>query len=87
MATSKAKKQRQKLVREGLLNPEIKRSPFALIDLSSKQTKTKKGYLYSKKEKNRQIDDSFFVAFFKFPHFLRKTIENFPVSFNYSSLQ
>lgn len=42
MATSKAKKQRQKLVRAGHLNPEIKRSPFALMDLSSKQTKTKK---------------------------------------------
>lgn len=42
MAISKAKKKRQKLIREGHLNPEIKRSPFALIDLSSKQTKTKK---------------------------------------------
>ncbi|HEM1456428.1 TPA: hypothetical protein U0W97_002074, partial [Listeria monocytogenes] len=49
---------------------EIKRSPFALIDLSSKQTKTKKGYLYSKKRKNHQEDDSFFVYFFKFSHFL-----------------
>ncbi|EBF5139795.1 hypothetical protein FH012_09445, partial [Listeria monocytogenes] len=54
MAISKAKKKRQKLIREGHLNPEIKRSPFALIDLSSKQTKTKKGYLYSKKRKNHQ---------------------------------
>ncbi|EDN7513757.1 hypothetical protein GPZ05_08000, partial [Listeria monocytogenes] len=56
MAISKAKKKRQKLIREGHLNPEIKRSPFALIDLSSKQTKTKKGYLYSKKRKNHQKD-------------------------------
>lgn len=64
MAISKAKKKRQKLVREGHLNPEIKRSPFALIDLSSKQTKTKKGYLYSKKRKNHQEDDSFFCVFF-----------------------
>ncbi|EPJ0869225.1 hypothetical protein ACTEHB_001742 [Listeria monocytogenes] len=70
MAISKAKKKRQKLIREGHLNPEIKRSPFALIDLSSKQTKTKKGYLYSKKRKNHQQDDSFFVYFFKFSHFL-----------------
>ncbi|MBF2398409.1 hypothetical protein IA932_05015 [Listeria marthii] len=70
MATSKAKKQRQKLVREGHLNPEIKRSPFALIDLSSKQTKTKKGYLYSKKQQSHQRDDSFFVAFFKFSQFV-----------------
>lgn len=70
MATSKAKKKRQKLVRAGHLNPEIKRSPFALLDLSSKQTKTKKGYLYSKKQKNQQEDDSFFVVFFKFSHFI-----------------
>ncbi|EIE7092884.1 hypothetical protein LDQ24_001161 [Listeria monocytogenes] len=70
MAISKAKKKRQKLIRDGHLNPEIKRSPFALIDLSSKQTKTKKGYLYSKKRKNHQKDDSFFVYFFKFSHFL-----------------
>ncbi|EFR99688.1 hypothetical protein [Listeria seeligeri] len=70
MATSKAKKKRQKLVQSGHLNPEIKRSPFALMDLSSKQTKTKKGYLYSDKYKNHQEDDSFFVAFFTFSHFL-----------------
>ncbi|MBC1364343.1 hypothetical protein HB797_08865 [Listeria welshimeri] len=70
MATSKAKKKRQKLVRAGHLNPEIKRSPFALLDLSSKQTKTKKGYLYSKKQKNHQEDGSFFVVFFKFSHFI-----------------
>ncbi|EAF5659188.1 hypothetical protein HCB45_01445 [Listeria sp. FSL L7-0091] len=74
MATSKAKKKRQKLVREGRLNPEIKRSPFALIDLSSKQTKTKKGYLYSRKKKNHQEDDSFFAVFFKFSHFIHKTL-------------
>lgn len=66
MAISKAKKKRQKLIREGHLNPEIKRSPFALIDLSSKQTKTKKGYLYSKKRKNHQEDDSFFCIFLSF---------------------
>lgn len=41
MAISKAKKKRQKLIREGHLNPEIKRSPFALIDLSSKQKRKK----------------------------------------------
>ncbi len=66
MAISKAKKKRQKLIREGHLNPEIKRSPFALIDLSSKQTKTKKGYLYSKKRKNHQKDDSFLCIFLSF---------------------
>lgn len=66
MAISKAKKKRQKLIREGHLNPEIKRSPFALIDLSSKQTKTKKGYLYSKKRKNHQKDDFFLCIFLSF---------------------
>lgn len=66
MAISKAKKKRQKLIREGHLNPEIKRSPFALIDLSSKQTKTKKGYLYSKKRKNHQKEILFLCIFLSF---------------------
>lgn len=51
MAISKAKKKRQKLIREGHLNPEIKRSPFALIDLSSKQTKTKKDIFIVRSER------------------------------------
>lgn len=69
MATSKAKKKRQKLVREGRLNPEIKRSPFALIDLSSKQTKTKKGiYIVGKRRITKKM--ILFLRFFLSFHIL-----------------
>ncbi|EMG27036.1 hypothetical protein X560_0172 [Listeria fleischmannii 1991] len=49
MAKSKAKKYREKLVREGRLNPEIKRSPFHTLDLTTRKTKTKKDVLYQNK--------------------------------------
>ncbi|WP_088808632.1 MULTISPECIES: hypothetical protein [Listeria] len=57
MAKSKAKKQREKLVREGRLNPEIKRSPFHTLDLSTRKTKTKKDALYQNKYKNHSLGD------------------------------
>jgi hypothetical protein len=53
MSKSKALKQREKLVREGRLNPEINRSPYAQLDLRTRQTKTKKDQLYRMKHKNR----------------------------------
>lgn len=53
MSKSKAQKKREKLVREGRLNPEINRSPYAKLDLSTRRTKTKKDYLYRMKHKNR----------------------------------
>jgi hypothetical protein len=54
MARSKAQKQRKKMLREGRLNPEINRSPFAKLDLQTRKTKTKKDYLYrTKHKKNR----------------------------------
>lgn len=60
MGNSKAARQRKKLVRQGRLNPEINRSPFALLDLRTKKTKTKKDRLYKDKHKNRypRISDS-----------------------------
>ncbi|MDZ5474194.1 hypothetical protein SM124_21090 [Bacillus sp. 31A1R] len=64
MAKSKAKKYREKLSREGNRNPEANRSPFALLDLQTKKTKTKKDCLYQKKHKNHYsregIDGSFY---------------------------
>ncbi len=57
MAKSKAKKQREKRVREGRLNPEIKRSPFHTLDLSTRKTKTKKDVLYQNKYKNHSFDE------------------------------
>lgn len=54
MSESKAKKQRKKHIREGRLNPEINRSPYAKLDLRTRKTKTKKEQLYRIKHKNRQ---------------------------------
>lgn len=66
MAKSKAKKLREKLAREGKKNPEAKRSPFALTDMRSRVTKTKKDHLYQFKHKNHQSQDgndgSFYFA-------------------------
>lgn len=63
MARSNAFKKRRKLVREGRLNPEISRSPFAKLDLSTRKTKTKKDHMYQKKNRHPQLweNDSFFI--------------------------
>jgi hypothetical protein len=66
MSRSKAQKTRQKLLREGRLNPEINRSPFAKLDLQTRKTKTKKDYLYRTKHKKNRYpgkpeNDSFFI--------------------------
>jgi polyhydroxyalkanoate synthesis regulator phasin len=57
MAKSKAKKLREKLAREGKMNPEAKRSPFVFSDLRTRTTKTKKDHLYQFKNKNHQSYD------------------------------
>jgi hypothetical protein len=53
MAKSKAKKEREKLEREGRMNPDSKRSPFANNEMfrfmSTKKTGTKKDILYKEK--------------------------------------
>ncbi|GIO25822.1 hypothetical protein [Ornithinibacillus bavariensis] len=53
MSKSKALKHRKKLVREGRLNPEINRSPYAQLNLRTRKTKTKKDHVYRMKHKNR----------------------------------
>jgi polyhydroxyalkanoate synthesis regulator phasin len=68
LAKSKAKKLRDKLVREGRMNPEEKRSPFVFTDMRMRTTKTKKEHIYQYKHKNHQSqegnDGSFlYVAF------------------------
>ncbi|PGP12501.1 hypothetical protein COA01_32300 [Bacillus cereus] len=45
MAKSKAKKIREKMVREGKRNPENSRSIYALKDLRTRKTKTKQEQL------------------------------------------
>ncbi|MGG3564174.1 hypothetical protein ABES03_21530 [Neobacillus rhizosphaerae] len=66
MAKSKAKKLREKLSREGKMNPEAKRSPFVFTDMRTRATKTKKDHLYQFKHKNHQSQDgndgSFYFA-------------------------
>jgi hypothetical protein len=52
LAKSKAKKMREKIVREGRRNPEVSRSPFVFADMRTRQTKTKKDYLYRDNKKN-----------------------------------
>ncbi|MDR4889517.1 hypothetical protein RGU12_18655 [Fredinandcohnia sp. QZ13] len=64
MAKSNARKKREKLVREGKRNPENGRSPFALIDMQSRMTKTKKDHLYQTKHKNQSFTDGNDGSFF-----------------------
>lgn len=66
MAKTKAKKVREKRVREGRRNPEESRSPFILADMRTRKTKTKKDYLYKGKYKNQSSqagnDGSFYFG-------------------------
>lgn len=64
MAKSKARKLRDKLVREGNLNPSDKRSPFVHADMRTRTTKTKKEQLYQFKHKNHQSQDGLDGSFY-----------------------
>ncbi len=68
VAKSKAKKLREKLTREGRMNPEEKRNPFVFTDMRTRMTKTKKDHLYQFKHKNHQSqagnDGSFYLVSF-----------------------
>jgi hypothetical protein len=64
MAKSKAKKLREKLSREGKMNPEAKRSPFVFTDMRTRATKTKKDHLYQFKHKNHQSQDGHDGSFY-----------------------
>jgi hypothetical protein len=72
LAKSKAKKMREKIVREGRRNPKDSRSPFVFVDMRTKITKTKKDYLYRENKKNHSSqegnDGSFY--FYRFSIFL-----------------
>ncbi|MGG4493549.1 hypothetical protein [Brevibacillus reuszeri] len=65
MAKSSARKQREKLEREGKRNPDQNRSIFAFADLRSKQTKTKTEKLRQQKHKRsysyQQEDGLFYL--------------------------
>jgi hypothetical protein len=55
MSKSKARKFREKLAREGNRNPELSRSPFAMLDLNTRKTKTKKDKLQQVKHKKQSF--------------------------------
>ncbi|MGG6312803.1 hypothetical protein [Paenibacillus macerans] len=72
MAQSKAKKMRQKLIREGKRNPELSRSAFAFADLRTRKTKTKQDQANTQKYKNHASaygDDGSFYLLFRFAAF------------------
>ncbi|MED1201655.1 hypothetical protein [Heyndrickxia acidicola] len=58
MAKSKVKKSRNKLEREGVRNPELNRGIFAMADMRTRTTKTKKDKMNQIKYKNRLFDHS-----------------------------
>ncbi|PPA69852.1 hypothetical protein [Jeotgalibacillus proteolyticus] len=66
MARSKAQKQRKKLLREGRMDPQVKRSPFTTIDmdLRTKTTKTKQEKLNQRKHKNQLTSDGWDGSFY-----------------------
>ncbi|MEH7613401.1 hypothetical protein [Gottfriedia acidiceleris] len=55
MSKSKARKLREKLVREGKRNPELSRSSFAMLDLNTRRTKTKQEKLNQVKHKKQSF--------------------------------
>ncbi|PFH90706.1 MULTISPECIES: hypothetical protein [unclassified Bacillus (in: firmicutes)] len=55
MSKSKARKLRDKLVREGNRNPELSRSSFAMLDLNTRRTKTKQEKLNQVKHKKQSF--------------------------------
>ncbi|MGG2028624.1 hypothetical protein AB1282_23245 [Gottfriedia sp. S16(2024)] len=55
MSKSKARKLRDKLVREGKRNPELIRSSFAMLDLNTRRTKTKQEKLNQVKHKKQSF--------------------------------
>ncbi|MFB7142887.1 MULTISPECIES: hypothetical protein [unclassified Bacillus (in: firmicutes)] len=55
MSKSRAKKLREKLTREGNRNPELSRSPFSMLDLNTRRTKTKQEKLNQVKHKKQSF--------------------------------
>ena len=79
MAKSKAKKLRDKQVREGNRNPENGRGTYALANLGTKTTKTKKeklNQLYKKERQSRYGANRENVVLY---FFYKKCMREFPV--------
>ncbi|GAF21204.1 hypothetical protein JCM19047_878 [Bacillus sp. JCM 19047] len=69
MSRSKAKKQREKRIREGKRNPALNRGVYAMADLATRKTKTKQEYMEQQRQKTRRFDESdeFFLVWTKIP--------------------
>ncbi len=67
MSKSKAKKQREKRIREGKRNPALNRGVYAMTDLATRKTKTKQEYMEQQRQKTRRFDESdeFFLVWTK----------------------
>ncbi|PWA05731.1 hypothetical protein DCC39_17895 [Pueribacillus theae] len=71
MAKSKAKKMREKMVREGYRNPSKNRGVYALVDLRTRKSKSKHEKQYQDKYgelspmDKSQMDDSSFQYFYR----------------------
>lgn len=77
MSKSKARKCREKLAREGKRNPELSRSPFAMLDLNTRKTKTKKDLCQQVKHKKQSFGRDDFQTmdcFFIFTHKKRRVL-------------
>ncbi|CAG9621468.1 hypothetical protein [Sutcliffiella rhizosphaerae] len=67
MAKSKAKKMREKQIREGKRNPEYGRGTYSLADMRTRTTKTKQekwNQVYRKERQSRYGSDSENVVLF-----------------------
>lgn len=60
MGKSKARKLREKLIREGKRNPELSKSSFSMLDLSTRRTKTKQEKLNQVKHKKQSFGNGDF---------------------------
>lgn len=83
MSKSKAKKIREKHVRAGRRDPSFNRSPYALMNLATRKTKTKKDHLFRTKHKNRnpnlEENDSFILGILSVHFITENTLE---ISYN-----
>ncbi|TYR81835.1 hypothetical protein FZC66_08415 [Priestia megaterium] len=75
MAKSKAKKLRDKMMREGKRNPELNRGMFVFADMQTRTTKTKQEKLNKQrtKHKKRLSDDRYTAEDNRFYFALLKT--------------
>ncbi len=81
MGKSNARKQREKVVREGKRDPALNRGIYAMANLSTRRTKTKKEALQQQYKKTHRFHNESDESFFYTVRFMsRLTTSNLPVS-------